>query len=42
MISNKIVPSLWFTADGGNISNIVEYYKKIFDKDFEAGQIVPL
>jgi predicted enzyme related to lactoylglutathione lyase len=42
MTSNKIIPSLWFTADSGNISNVMEYYKNIFGTDFEAGQIVPL
>jgi len=42
MVANKIIPSLWFTADYGSISNVVEYYQNIFDKDFEAGQIIPL
>ena len=42
MNQNKIIPSLWFTADEGNISNVVAYYKNIFDKDFEAGNIIPL
>ncbi len=42
MNQNKIIPSLWFTADAGNISNVLAYYKIIFDKDFEAGNIIPL
>lgn len=42
MNQNKIIPSLWFTADSGNISNVVAYYQNIFDKDFEAGNIIPL
>lgn len=42
MNQNKIIPSLWFTADSGNISNVVAYYKNIFDKDFESGNIIPL
>lgn len=42
MNQNKIIPSLWFTADAGNISNVVAYYKNIFDEDFESGNIIPL
>ena len=42
MLQNKIVPSLWFCKDGGNISKIIEYYKNIFGKDFQQGQIIPL
>ncbi|MCX6305378.1 MAG: VOC family protein [Bacteroidetes bacterium] len=42
MDNNKIVPNLWFNADGGSISKIVEYYKNIFLEDFENGQIIPL
>ena len=40
--NNKIVPNLWFNADGGSISKIIEYYKNIFLKDFTSGQIIPL
>ena len=42
MLKNKIVPNLWFCEDGGNISKILEYYKNIFGKDFQHGQIIPL
>ena len=42
MNNNKIVPNLWFNADSGSISKIIEYYKTIFFKDFEGGQIIPL
>ena len=42
MESNKIVPNLWFSADGGSISKIIEYYQNIFFKDFEYGHITPL
>jgi len=42
MNNNKIIPSLWFSADGGSISNVVNYYKVIFGDDFEAGKIMPL
>lgn len=42
MSDNKIVPSIWLSADGGQLSNIIEYYKTVFGKDFQAGQIMPL
>ena len=41
MKHNKIIPSLWFSTDSGNISIVVEYYKNIFGNDFEEGGIVP-
>ncbi len=42
MIHNKIIPSLWFRADGGNIAGVVEYYKNIFGAGFTEGVIMPL
>ena len=42
MKKNKIYPSLWFSTNGGTISKVVEYYKAIFEDDFEAGNIIPL
>jgi predicted 3-demethylubiquinone-9 3-methyltransferase (glyoxalase superfamily) len=39
---NKIVTNIWFSADGGKISKVVAYYKKIFGKDFSKGQRIPL
>jgi predicted 3-demethylubiquinone-9 3-methyltransferase (glyoxalase superfamily) len=42
MKHNKIIPSLWFSADGGKLSKIVEYYKTIFGNDFEGGNIILL
>ena len=42
MNNNKIFPSLWFCADGGNLSKVVEYYKDIFGDDFEEGNIMSL
>ena len=42
MNSNKIVPCLWFSTDGGSISNIINYYKTIFGNDLMQGQIIPL
>ena len=42
MNSDKIIPSLWFSTEGGNISKVIEYYKTIFSNDFQEGQIIPL
>ena len=42
MNQNKIIPGLWYCTEGGRILKIVEYYKNIFDADFEAGSIIPL
>lgn len=42
MNQNKILPCLWFCTEGGNISKLIEYYKNIFGKDFQDGQIIPL
>ncbi len=39
MNQNKIVPSLWFSVDGGDISNILEYYKEVFGEVFTAGNV---
>ena len=42
MNSNKIVPCLWFSTDGGSITPIINYYKTIFGDDLVNGQIIPL
>ena len=42
MNQNKIMPSLWFNTELGNISTVVDYYKQIFENEFESGQIMPL
>jgi predicted 3-demethylubiquinone-9 3-methyltransferase (glyoxalase superfamily) len=42
MNSNKIIPHIWFNADRGSISKIIEYYKTIFGNDFQAEQIISL
>ena len=41
-MTNKITPCLWFSVDGGKIAAVVDYYKTIFDTDFQAGVIMPL
>ncbi len=42
MITNKIIPSLWFNSKNGDISIIVDYYKTVFNNNFKAGSIIPL
>jgi predicted 3-demethylubiquinone-9 3-methyltransferase (glyoxalase superfamily) len=42
MSVKKIVPGLWFTAEGGKISQVLEYYLQVFRDDFSAGETIPL
>lgn len=42
MSLNKITSALWFSAHGGNIAILLDYYKKIFANDFIAESIIPL
>ncbi|MBY0427259.1 MAG: VOC family protein [Cytophagales bacterium] len=42
MNDNKISPCLWFHAEGGKISSILEYYSTVFGQDFVSGPIIPL
>ena len=42
MANHKIIPSIWFNADKGNSSMLLEYYKEIFADNFIAGNIIPL
>jgi predicted 3-demethylubiquinone-9 3-methyltransferase (glyoxalase superfamily) len=42
MNPNKIIPSLWYCTEGGELAKVVEYYKNIFGNDFEAGNIMSL
>ena len=42
MDQNKIVPNIWFSEDGGSISQIIEYYKNIFGKDFQHSPVISL
>lgn len=39
MSNAKLIPSLWFTSKDGNISEVLDYYKKIFGDNFESGDI---
>jgi predicted 3-demethylubiquinone-9 3-methyltransferase (glyoxalase superfamily) len=42
MNTDKIVPCIWFAADGGQMSKIVAYYKTVFGENFQAGNVIPL
>ena len=42
MDNNKIVPCIWLTADGGKLAKVIDYYKTVFDKNFQSGNIIPL
>ena len=42
MSNNKIVPCVWLTTDGGQLSNVIAYYKNVFDNNFQSGHIIPL
>ncbi len=42
MNTDKIIPCLWYNADGGAISKVVAYYKNIFGNEFKEGSIIPL
>jgi predicted 3-demethylubiquinone-9 3-methyltransferase (glyoxalase superfamily) len=42
MSQDKIIPSLWYSCDGGSLTRVIEYYKQIFGDDFESGYIMPL
>ncbi len=42
MNKNKIVPSLWFNTEGGDIFSVIEYYRTIFGANYQAAQIIPL
>ena len=42
MNRDKIVANIWFNTDGGDIAKIIEYYKNIFDENFQKGQIISL
>ena len=42
MEQNKIIPSLWFSAENGQIKPILDYCQQIFDADFNSGPIIPL
>lgn len=42
MENNKIKPCIWLSADGGQLSEVIEYYKEAFGENFQGGHIIPL
>ncbi|MFN8240259.1 MAG: VOC family protein [Bacteroidales bacterium] len=42
MKQNKITPSLWYHTSDGRVKSVTDYYSRIFDKQFEAGETIPL
>lgn len=41
-MSNKITPALWFHTPDGKMNHVLDYYKSIFENEFESGHIMPL
>lgn len=42
MGQNKITPALWFHAEDGEMNHVLDYYKSIFENNFESGNIISL
>lgn len=42
MIQNKITPALWFHSKDGKMKHVNDYYQKIFENNFIAGNTIPL
>ena len=42
MSYNKITPALWYYTKDGKMKNVIEYYKEIFEDNYEEGSITPL
>lgn len=42
MNSDKITTCIWYSTDEGKVAPILDYYQKVFGKQFEAGFTVPL
>jgi predicted 3-demethylubiquinone-9 3-methyltransferase (glyoxalase superfamily) len=38
-MKNKIIPSLWFSTDNGNIASVISYYKNVFGDNFSSNQV---
>lgn len=39
---SKIIPSIWFSTEDGEIKDILDYYKKIYNENFRHEEIVHL
>lgn len=42
MNPDKIKPCIWFSADGGKLANILNYYQTVFGDNFHAQPTIPL
>jgi predicted 3-demethylubiquinone-9 3-methyltransferase (glyoxalase superfamily) len=42
MRNNKITPFIWLTTEKGLLTEVIEYYRTVFEKDFKAGDITSL
>jgi len=42
MAQNKISGALWYHTPDGKFNHVLNYYKDIFENNFEAGGIIPL
>ncbi|NBY30565.1 MAG: hypothetical protein EBQ67_07040 [Sphingobacteriia bacterium] len=42
MNANKIVPCFWFHTENGCLAKLIEYYKGVFEGNFQEGPIIPL
>jgi predicted 3-demethylubiquinone-9 3-methyltransferase (glyoxalase superfamily) len=41
-MNNKITPTLWYHTEDGKMKQVIDYYSKIFESNFEAEIPVPL
>lgn len=39
---NKIIPSLWFSKTREGLAEILNYYKSVFETNFESGEVMDL
>jgi len=41
-MNNKIIPCLWFSTNNGKISELINYYKEIFQNDFKSLEVMKI
>lgn len=42
MLNNKVTSSIWFSAHGGSLAALLEYYQQLFGTNFTATPIISL
>ena len=42
MNTQKIIPNLWFVAEGGRVKQVIEYYERIFGDNLSIKSVTPL